>query len=309
MIRFVLSLTLCQCTIMAQEMVVKPIRVPLEKPVITLKSPSKYEKRIIGQNPMTGEMLYYDPRPRVILIDARTKKYGLRWVGHDGKEKTVIYQRPDGVDIVVSVSVSRVTGGQFLYLYSIANLRSSAEYLSTIALQNYSSNVTPIKNPGLYVGGVTRNAREFKDGNWIGFSILSHDVTPGQNVEVKLLSGSPPGLVECRAAGVLGMKGVGEEMPQELENVLPGYEAWPHGYTIGPIDRLQSLSHAERANYLANLFPQFRKLGWISPVVSRWYEQNLKQENLSQVLRQSEQDVKSGKMTSEVYGMIQAINY
>jgi hypothetical protein len=57
-------------------------------------------------------------------------------------------------------------------------------------------------------------------------------------------------LVESPAAGVLGMKGVGEEPPLELENILPGYEIWPHGYTLDPMDQLSSFSTRERANYI-----------------------------------------------------------
>jgi hypothetical protein len=254
-------------------------RVPLRKPAIALKSPTKYAKRIIGQNPRTGELKYYDPKPQVVLLDARTKKYGLRWIGYDGKQKTVIYQRPDGVDIVVSATVSGAAHGQFLYSYKTENLRTSAQYLSTLAVQNYSSQVTPIKSPRLYVGEITKNNREFKDGSWIGFSILARDITPGHSFEVNLISAAPPGLVECRVAGVLGMKGVGEEMPQELENVLPGYEAWPYGYTLGPHDWLKTATTADKMSYIKKLVPRMRELGWLTSSSARWYEQNLANEN------------------------------
>jgi hypothetical protein len=304
-----LFLTSCLLAGMGQQRSIGPSRVPLEKSQIALRSPVKYERRVIGQNPTTRESIYYDPKPQVVVLDPRTRKYGLRWIGYDGKEKTVIYQKPDGIDIVVSASVSQVGGGQFLYSYNVSNLKSSTQYLSTFALQNYSAKVNPTRTQGLYVGGITRNSREFKEGNWVGFSVLSQDVSPGHNLEVSLRSASPPGLVECRVAGVLGMKGVGEEMPQELENLLPGYEAWPHGYTIGPIDELMSRSRGERVKYLINLFPQLRKLGWVSPVVARWYEQNLKQGNFSEVVKHSEQDVNTGKITPEIRAMIQLVSY
>ena len=308
MIWLLLLLALFPNAVTGQNISAKPKRVPLERVNIILKSPIKYERRIIGQDPRTGQSLYYDPKPRVIVLDAKAKKYGLRWIGYDHKEKTIIYQRPDAVDVVVSVSVSRVAGGQYLYVYDIMNLPTSMEYVSTFAVQNYSSKVTPIRSSQLHVGGITRNGREFKAGNWIGFGVLSGDVTPGKHFEVKLLSSAPPGLVECRVAGVLGMKGVGEEPPQELENVLPGYEIWPHGYTLGPMDQLTSFSRRQRANYIRGSLPQIRRLGWAAPATIRWYEQNLDSYNLNEVAHRAAEDFRLGKITSELQDMIKLMD-
>jgi hypothetical protein len=307
MIWLLLLLALFPDAVTGQNIPAKPKRVPLEKVNIILKSPTKYERRIIGQDPRTGQPLYYDPKPRVIVLDAKARKYGLRWIGYDRKEKTITYQRPDAVDVVVSASVSRVIGGQYLYVYDIMNLPTSMEYVSTFAVQNHSSKVSPIKSSQLYVGGITRNGKEFKAGNWIGFGVLSGDVTPGKHFEVKLLSSAPPGLVECRVAGVLGMKGVGEEPPQELENVLPGYEIWPHGYTLGPMDQLSSFSQRERAKYIRGSLPQIRRLGWATPATIRWYEQSLDSQNLNEVIRRADEDFKQGVITSELHDMIKLI--
>ncbi len=307
MIWFLLMVALCSIAVTGQDVSAQPIRVPLKKTTIALKSPPKYERRIIGQDPKTGQFRYYDPKPQIIVLDARAKKYGLRWIGYDGKEKTIIYQRPDAVDVVVSASVSAAAGREYLYVYDIISLPSSIGYVSTFAVQNYSSNVIPIKSPRLYVGAITKNAREFKLGNWIGFGLISHDVTPGKHFVVKLLSSAPPGLVECRAAGVLGMKGVGEEPPQELENTLPGYEIWPHGYTLGPNDQLQTLSRHERMNYIAGLLPQMRELGWLTRSASGWYEQNLFSDNLNGLIRHADEDLKQGAITSELHDMITSI--
>src|SRR5438132_7732747 len=82
-------------------------RLPLQKSKIRLQSPSKYEKRLVGQNPRTGEFRYYDPKPEVVALDTKSGKYGLRWIGYDGKTKTVIYQRPDAIEVVISSSVSK----------------------------------------------------------------------------------------------------------------------------------------------------------------------------------------------------------
>ena len=283
----------------------EPIRLPLQKQSIEIKSPAKYERRVIGQDGKTGQLRYYDPKPRVILFDGRSKKYGLRWIGYDGKEKTIIYQRPDAVDVVVTASVVKTADGKYIYNYRVMNLASSAEYISTFALQNYSYDVTPRKNELLYIGTITRNKHEFKDGSWMGFSVLSTTITPGRHFDVTVVSSAPPGLVECRVAGVLGMKGVGEEPPQELEDMLPGYEIWPRGFTLGPHDWLMTASRPDRITYLKALLPRMHQLGWLTERASAWYQQNLGGNRPDEILRHARDDFKSGEITSEVHDIIE----
>ena len=95
-------------------------------------------------------------------------------------------------------------------------------------------------------------------------------------------------------------------MPTELEDVRPGYEALPRGYTIGPVDRLKDLSPTERAKYLIERLPQFENLGWITRSARQWYEANLMSDNIGEVFKRAEQDLKSEQITSEVFGMIWA---
>jgi hypothetical protein len=284
-------------------------RLPLQKKKIILESPTNYEKRIVRHDPKTEKPVYYDPRPRVVLLDAKSGKYALQWIGYDGEEKTIIYQRPDAIDAVASASVLRTPSGQYIYEYNIQNLATSGQHLSGFAVQNFTSDVKPVKIDNVHVGQMSSN-KEMKGGNWIRFGIspdFKPAIVPGRNIEFRLMSSAPPGLVECRIhGGVLGMKGVGEEPPQELENVLPGYEAWPSGYTIGPSDHLEALSPAERANYIFKLLPQFRRLGWMTANALRWYEQNLKRNDLGVVYKRAEQDLKKGNITTEVFGIIQS---
>src|SRR5205807_1342135 len=109
--------------------------------------------------------------------------------------------------------------------------------------------------------------RTMKEGSWIffGSSYIRPSVSPGRSVELRLESLAPPGLVECKCSvtgGVFGMKGAGEEMPQELENILPGYEIWPRGYTV--VENLKSLSRTEHCKYLLERLSQFQSLGWMN---------------------------------------------
>lgn len=282
-------------------------RLPFQKKQITLKSPTSYEKRISGHDP-TGAPVYYDPKPRVVPLDVKSGKYALRWIGYDGKEKTILYQRHDAVDAVISASVSITPSGQYLYVYKIKNLPSSGQHLSWLALQTFASDVKPMPIGDGYVGQFSNN-RVMRHGNWIGLSFMDRGaVVPGGSIEFKIISSAPAGLVECRmAGGKFGLIGVGEEMPQELENVLPIYEDWPRAYTVGPIESLKTLSTAEQGKYLLERLSQFRKLGWISANAFPSYERNLRNGNLRGVFMRADSDFRTGNITDEVHDMIQGM--
>jgi hypothetical protein len=287
----------------------KTRRLALQKRTIILKAPRSYANRILRLDSRTGNPVEYDPRPRVVLLDVKSGKYAFKWIGYDGNEKTVIYQRPDAFDATVSGSVSKTPSGTYLYTYAIQNLASSGQNLSGFAVQHFASDVKPQSIGNGYVGEMSKN-REMKEGNWIyfGTSNFKDAVTPGRNIELALESLAPPGLVECRAhGGVMMMIGVDEDMPQELENVLPGYEAWPRGYTIGPVENLKALSPAERANYLLKLLPKFNELGWMTADALHWYQQNLNRIDLGTISKRAGQDLGAGNITNEVLVMIQGI--
>ncbi|MGI8782228.1 MAG: hypothetical protein ACR2L2_01055 [Acidobacteriota bacterium] len=285
----------------------KAVRLPLQKKPLKLESPKAYSKRV-RLDPKTKQPVHYDPKPRVVVLNVATGEYGLRWIGYDGTEKTVIYQRPDRIDAIVSVSVS--SGGSrelsYAYLYKVQNLHSSGQHLAGFAVQNSSSDIaTAVANSAVHVGQMSPNSA-MKEGNWVRFGLLKPAVVPGCSIQFELTSSAPPGVVECRVhGGRLGTKGVGEGMPQELVNVLLGYEAWPNGFTIGPIDRLKTLSTAQRADYVRGLLPQLEKLGWIVSDLVPWYAQNLKGGDFRRVGERVRQDLKAGKITSEVASLLE----
>jgi hypothetical protein len=285
-------------------------RLPLQKKPVTFKSPSEYAKRFLGTDSKTGQERHYDPRPQIAPLDQKSGLYALKWIGYDGKEKTVVYQRPDAIDAIVSANVSRLHSGKYLYSYSVRNLPSSGEYLRTFALQTFTSDAKPHKVATAYIGPMSPN-KAMKEGNWIGFAIISDFEligNPGKTAEFRLESLMPPGLVECRVAGgKRGMIGVGEEMPMELENLLPGYEAWPSGHTIAPISRLQGATQQEKVKYLLQILPKFKQQGWLIPQVSPSYEQLLRQNDLHGLLKRIAGDLKVGSITSEVFAIVEAM--
>lgn len=77
-------------------------------------------------------------------MDAKAGKYAFKWIGVEGKEKTVIFQRADAIDVVVSATSSKTPEGQYLYTYSIENLPSSGTYLAGSTVQNFASDVKRI---------------------------------------------------------------------------------------------------------------------------------------------------------------------
>jgi len=285
-------------------------RVPLEKSGIKLKAPTRYEPRVASLDPKTNEPVYYDPKPQIVPVDEKAGKYAFKWIGYDGKEKTIIYQRADAIDAVVSASVERNSSEQYLYTYKIENLPSGGSQLSGFIVQNLAADVQPIKTRDGRVGRMSNDIQQFRDGNWIhyGPSYLKDEVTPGRSVELQILSSLPPGLVGCRIySGERTIKGAGEHMPTELENAIPGYEELPKGFTIGPIDKLKAFSQQEHAQYILSILPQAHKLGWITDSALRWYAEKLKAKDLAAVSERAAHDLKAEQITTEVFAMIRAM--
>lgn len=313
-------------------------RRPLEKQPHEYSSPAGYEWREKGYDPKTKKPITYDHKPRVEPVDAKSGKYAFKWVGYDGKEKSVIIQRADAVDVVVSATVSRTPEGRYLYTYKVESLPSSGVHLSGVILQNFAPDARPVEVNGrptndrdlslldafrntpsgdtswnledVAIGQMSNLIEQFKEGSWISFGLLpdfNPKITPGRSLEVKILSSAPPGLVGARAVGgELESAAADEHMPFVLENRMPGYGELPRGHTVGPDERLKHLSAAEKIKYLRDRLPQFRNLGWITEETSRSYEQHLKGGDLEAVRKRIDQDLKAEQVTPEVFAIIQA---
>jgi len=332
-----LSISSLGCS-QVQQAKTKAQRAPLEKQQREYKSPVNYAPRETGYDRKTGKPIAYDHKPRIEMLDQKSGKYLLKWIGYDRKEKTVVFQRGDAVDIIVSASASKTSQG-YLYSYQAANLPSSGTYLSGFILQNYAQDARPYEvngvsttladlrlldsfrnlprdrsSPqvgGILIGQMSSSIEQFSKGSWINFAPLARDnplITPGRILDVKLTSGAPPGLVECRVTGgQLTLQGVDEDMPAVLEDMLPGYEEFPHGYTIGPVENLKTLPQAEKLKYILDRLPLFRKAGWITDEVMHRYEQSLKTGDLQSLVKASAQDLETEQITTEVFAIIQGM--
>lgn len=274
-------------------------RMPLQKPGSDLKSPTTYAMRE-RRDAKTGSLTSFDPKPRVEVVDALTGRYALKWVGYDGEDKEIRYQRPDMIDAVVRATVTNSPFG-YRYRYEVESLQSSHQALAGFAVQTLAANVLPLRTSGVFVG---RMPAFPGNGNWWRFAPLSgavSQIAPGGRAVFEMDSDSAPGLVECVVhGGSIGLSGVGEEMPAELEATLPGYDSWPRGFTVGPVGSSSSLSEAQKLERLATWLPRLQELGWMTSVARGRYEQAIKAERLSSIGSALEADLASGQISPEV---------
>ena len=292
-----------QTTAEAQQQI-QAERKPFQKSSAVLKTPGSYLKRE-----------KYDPRPRVVPIDEKAGKYELRWIGYDGKEKIVSYQRSDSIDGTVEARVEKRHEGKFTYKYLIKNLPTSPAYLSGFVVQTLAQDVRDEPFPivdDIYIGHMGNYIPGFTEGVWRRFAPLGEKlprIEAGKSIEFSLVSSALPGIVGCRATGGdLTIKGVGEHMPTELESAMPGYEEWAKGYTIGPVDSLSKLSKSERAKYILDNLPLFHEAGWMSAGTAAIYKSILQKEDMEGALKQAQKDLKNEFITGEVFYIIEGLN-
>jgi hypothetical protein len=126
-------------------------------------------------------------------------------------------------------------------------------------------------------------------------------------VVTHLTSSAPPGIVRCLASAETVVEGADEDVPDELESLIAGFDEYPHGYTIGPVDSLKSLSVNKRVEYLLENLPLFRKAGWITEDAVGKYQELLKSGDLKGSLQQAEEDLQAEQITREVNEIFQAM--
>jgi hypothetical protein len=255
---------------------------------------------------LTGRQVEYDPKLDIVLVNPALGLYEFRWIGYDGKPKAIVYQSPDRIDVIVKATASRLSNGNYQYVYAVSNLATSAEDLAGFAVQALAADPTASAGPGVYIGRIGTFV-PFTVGAWTRFAPLDplSRVAPGQKAEYRITSGAPPGLVECRVhGGRLGIVGVGEELPMELEDALPHYEPWPHGYTLGPVEALTRMSPSERATQLTRWLPIFEKSGWMSAETTRRYLASIGGGGLAPVQAMAQTDLAAGRIAEEVASVI-----
>jgi hypothetical protein len=303
LIIFIVFLLQIACHTSAQDNLPEPK--PLNKKVLKIQSPNSYSEREFKNGKK------YDPQPRVILVNEKSGIYELRWIGYDGKEKVVEYQRYNAIDLIVRADVEEFNG-KFVYRYTVNNLKSSPTFLSTFIIQNYADDIKYEEIHGIFIGQMASSIPYFKEGNWLNFGILSTykpEVLPGKSIDFVIYSNAPSGIVMCRATGgAIGLKGAGEHMPTELEAVLPGYDELPYGYSVGPVEKLATMSKSEKAKYFLDNLPKFQEAGWLTPLTAKKYVSIFEREDLAEAFDQAKKDYSKEIITSEVFSIIVGLN-
>jgi hypothetical protein len=284
------------------------IRVPLQKAPIKIVTPSEHAMRT-RVDPQTNNTITFDPMPLVTVRDARLGLYDLTWIGYDGRPKRVSYQRPDRIDAVVEASAQRLSANRYRYSYLVTSLKTSAEDLAGFAVQTFAGDVVLTGREGVYGAKMLSNGL-FASGSWFRFAPVGPTaaVRPGGSGRFVLESSAPPGLVECRVhGGEMGLRGADEEPPAELERTLPGYEAWPHGHTIGPMAELGSMSESARAARLISWLQTFRDVGWMSIATMDSYKRAIERGGISGVASTLESDLAAHRITAEVVAVVRGM--
>lgn len=280
-------------------------RLPLQKRNVEIGQPEPVAKELEGYDSQ-GNPIYWDPQPSVVPLGSG--KYAFKWFGRKGRELTLIYERPDAVNVIVQASISTSTLHSISYRYKVLVLKTSGLSVTGFGVQTFSQTITPATDSATFTGKMAGFLEEFAEGSWMSFGPLRGPaaIPPGGQTGFAFVSPDLPGLVSCRAhGGSFVVKGVGEEPPTVLENLYLGHDAWPRGYTIGPDERLAKMSIEERLKYLVVRLPQMLELGWIeNQKVMGWYEANLKAGKAAEVRAAAEADFKRNLITSEVLALM-----
>lgn len=298
------------CVSSAQEEMPEQAKVerrPFQKSSYVIKQPRTYSL----EETENGKI--YDPKPKVVIVDERSGKYEFRWIGIDGKEKIVAYQRHDAIDAVVEATVERTSEAKRLYKYKFNVLPSSPIYFMKFFVQTFASDVSPVQvDSKLFRAGTMTNlVSPFKIGTWRSFGFIGEEnerIYGGKSSIFQLSSSSLPGIVKCQAAGgELGTTGVGEDLPPALEREIPIFADYAHGYTIGPVESLAGLSKQAKARYIVENLAKFQEAGWMTDGTAKTYASLLKEEDLQGAFEQAKKDMENEFITSEVFHIIEGL--
>jgi len=244
---------------------------------------------------------------RIVELDSKAGKYSLQWIGFDGKEKSVLYERPDTVVVIVSARVVKGVDRTYRYIYELENMESSGQYLSGFSVQTFVKDVVADEEPGVYVSQMATHAPGFSNGVWYGYvntenTVLGSGITPGSTTSVSLQSDAAAAVVRVKVfGGPMAITGIGEEIPGVLLDSLPAYESWPSGYTIGPSELQRDLTLSERVNEFLNSLALFTRLGWMAPSVVSEYTQALQGDiNWQEIDKKVREDRNADKITTEI---------
>lgn len=209
---------------------------------------------------------------RAIVYDEATGNFLLQWNGLDGKRKTIVYRPATRLHAVVVAQVERdATGKGFRYVYAARNLPASQRELQSLYIETKAT-ADSVESPGADWGysrpltQVVQKALDVESGwAWSYTAEGRQGLLPGESDRgFAYHSEGLPGIVRCFARQRAGMKGVGEEPPEELMAALDPF-SWvmPNGVTVGPVAPLERIEPSEFLKNIDAMIDVSVQQGWI----------------------------------------------
>ncbi len=298
------------CASFGQEKVYKQVkfeRMPFQKSLHVIKQPRKVDRTIeYGKS--------YKSNTRVVEVDRETGKYEFRWMGIDGKEKMLPYQRPDAIHALVKANVEEIKDGKFIYNYDFKVLDTSPIYFRNFIVQTFGTSLEVLNlDKERILFGKMSNVYEFSEGLWWSWGYMGSEkdrIHGGGSLKFHFSSDNPPGVTYCKAGG--GEYGItteiAEDPPSELEDEIPINTDLARGYTLGPDARLKKFSPPDKIKYLLDSLPKFQEAGWMSEGTAKNYGQILKRNDLKGAFEKAKKDFANEFISNEVFQIIEGLS-
>ncbi len=282
-------------------------RKPFQKSLHIIRQP-----RQVDRTEEYGKNIRSNTKIRV--VDKQAGKYEFWWIGLDGKEKILPYQRADALEAIVAAKVEKNRYGKFTYTYDLKVLDSSPIYFRNFIVQTFGSNFEVLKlDKERILFGEMSSVNEFVEGVWLDWAYMGSAqdrIHGGGSIRFYLSSDSLPGVVNCKAGG--GEFGIttkiAEEPPSELEEEIPVNTDLARGYTLGPDARLKNFSPPEKIKYLLDSLAKFQEAGWMTEGTAKNYERILKRNDLKGTFEKAKKDLAGGFISNEVFQIVEGLN-
>jgi len=299
-------------------------RRPLTRPKIKVQLQPTSE-RLIGVDPQTGEPIYQPDPEAKVRIDHRTGHVVYTWKGFDGKIKTIVFEPPIKLEVIVK-GVVRFDAAEkrYRYIYELTNLPTSEQKLVDFIVLT-EADLEGVTKPDEHWWSKPLQPTRIplfqskKGWWWADVKYGREGIKPGQSEKgFSFESEGLPGIVNCYAQGyVPPLRGVGEEPPAEIMESIEKLPRYLYGRTVGPVD-IHSVSLETLLGNLLTMIDESLRWGWIADTETvDFFKSELKETArllkmgdksaaervLSEVINDAER-LREKKLTSEAYAIL-----
>lgn len=237
-------------------------------------------------NQKTHRLDKYDLDQKIVY-EEKTGDFLLQWTGADGKRKTIVYHPANRLHAVVTARVERdATANGFRYVYAVRNLPNSQRELQVLYI-TIRADVSNAESPDATWGRSVpfteylRKVLEVPGGwRWAQTGGGRTGLRSGESAYgFAFQSSGLPAPTKCFVDIQKGMKGVGEEPPEELMAALDPV-SWlvPRGLTVGPVAPPDKLEPGKFLTDIQGMVDTALEQGWIlSPSLAKELKESLRQ--------------------------------